>query len=293
MGSRPTKIVLNSDASEKLDYDNPEFPSYMCLSELEEYPGRETISHWHNDIEFLSMIEGHCNYNVNGTDLVIHEGEGVIVNARQFHFEHATDYVHCKYLCIILHPQILCANDYVRINYVEPVLANRNFEYLMLHPNIDWESEILEAYNEMYASRGTEEEPLVITENFMKVWKNLYNHVNGTDSMSPKKKQQLNTLLEMTSYIHHHYSEKIALEDIAERGSVCESTCCSIFKSFTGKTPIIYLNDYRLKKSLDYLITTDMSISDISYEVGFNGASYYTEQFKKKYRCSPTEYRKN
>ena len=286
------QIILNEDSSERLDYDMPDFPVYLRHGYADENDSRVTLSHWHHDIEFLIILKGRIYYNINGTDIVLEAGDGVMVNARQFHYEHPYDKMPCEYVVLIVHPQLLCANEYVRINYVEPVLSNRNFEYFHLHSGVAWENEIIKAVLEIDKKHNDPAFPLITQSCFMYIWQRIYEHVSTIDNLSPKKRQQLAILLEMTGYVHKHFTDKITLSEIAANGNVCESTCTSIFKSFTGKTPIIYLNDYRLKKSLDYLVTSDLSISEISELTGFNGASYYTEQFRKKYHCSPTEYRK-
>ena len=64
-----------------------------------------------------------------------------------------------------------------------------------------------------------------------------------------------------------------------------------LFRSkYLSQTPITYLTKYRLNKSLDLLFSTDMQVTEISYEVGFSNASYYAETFKKYYHCTPKEY---
>ena len=96
----------------------------------------------------------------------------------------------------------------------------------------------------------------------------------------------------MVSYIESNYSRRITLENIAAAGNVCKTTCCSLFSSYTHQTPNVYLVNYRLSKGAELLIQTDLSITEICYETGFTGASYFTEMFRKSYGCSPTEYRK-
>ena len=96
----------------------------------------------------------------------------------------------------------------------------------------------------------------------------------------------------MTGFIQRNYSEKISLNDIAEAGAICRSKCCKIFREFLGKTPVEYLTEYRISKSIELLNTTDMSITDIAVNCGFCGSSYYAETFMKLMKCTPSEYRK-
>lgn len=96
----------------------------------------------------------------------------------------------------------------------------------------------------------------------------------------------------MINFIQYNYKESVTLSEIAAAGAVCKTECCAVFKKYVNLTPIAYLNDYRLRKSLELLVKTDMTVCEICYEVGFSGASYFSETFKKVFGCTPIEYRK-
>ncbi|ODU61925.1 MAG: hypothetical protein ABT12_00085 [Paludibacter sp. SCN 51-9] len=58
----------------------------------------------------------------------------------------------------------------------------------------------------------------------------------------------------------------------------------------TGLAPVDMIKDYRLQKSLELLKNTDLSVSEIAFEVGFREAGYFGKCFRKKYGQTPTEY---
>lgn len=60
----------------------------------------------------------------------------------------------------------------------------------------------------------------------------------------------------------------------------------------TGKTPIEYINSYRINQSCKLLMRQDSSISDIAAEVGFENFSYFIRKFKEFKGCTPTKFRK-
>ena len=66
---------------------------------------------------------------------------------------------------------------------------------------------------------------------------------------------------------------------------------CYMFKKETGQTFINYLNNYKIEKSKNLLENTNMTLLDISLEVGFNNQSYYSTIFKKYTNMTPLEYR--
>jgi AraC-like DNA-binding protein len=53
-----------------------------------------------------------------------------------------------------------------------------------------------------------------------------------------------------------------------------------------------YTIDYRLLKAKERLLETEETISEICFAVGFNNLSYFIARFKKKYGCSPKQFRK-
>jgi transcriptional regulator GlxA family with amidase domain len=87
-------------------------------------------------------------------------------------------------------------------------------------------------------------------------------------------------------------SEKISLKDICDSGNIGTNLCTQLFKKYTNMSPIDYLRCYRIEKSLELLRDTDMTITEIAYATGFNGASYYAETFRKYAGYTPTQIRK-
>ena len=61
-----------------------------------------------------------------------------------------------------------------------------------------------------------------------------------------------------------------------------------LFKQYTGKTAAAYLNDYRLEKAKSLLLHTDVSVTDIALDVGFNNTSYFIKNFRKPISCPLT-----
>lgn len=63
-------------------------------------------------------------------------------------------------------------------------------------------------------------------------------------------------------------------------------------KALTGITPVSYIRKYRLQVAMNLLRTTDMNVSEIAYEVGFNDPNYFSRVFKTEFGNSPLDYRK-
>jgi len=80
------------------------------------------------------------------------------------------------------------------------------------------------------------------------------------------------------------------IDAIAETLGLSRSAFFKKLKSLTGFAPVDLIKEIRLNKSVDLLKNTDMTVSEIAFEVGFKEAGYYGKCFRKKYNQTPTEF---
>jgi AraC-like DNA-binding protein len=60
----------------------------------------------------------------------------------------------------------------------------------------------------------------------------------------------------------------------------------------TQKSPMAYLNNYRIERAAGKLMSTDLTVTDIAYGCGFNDLSYFIKTFKLIKGISPNKFRK-
>ncbi len=99
-------------------------------------------------------------------------------------------------------------------------------------------------------------------------------------------------IVPIKEYISRHYAEEIDLNTLSGLISLSEGQFCRVFKEVIGLTPIAYVNRYRILKSCELLVNTNLRIAEISSNVGFNNVSYYNRSFLEHLECTPTQYRK-
>jgi len=81
------------------------------------------------------------------------------------------------------------------------------------------------------------------------------------------------------------------LTKIAKLAKSSPNNLLRLFKAATGDSPIDYLIKVRLRHAAELLLTTDMTITEISFNCGFNDPNYFTKQFTAIYQMSPRKYR--
>jgi AraC-like DNA-binding protein len=110
------------------------------------------------------------------------------------------------------------------------------------------------------------------------------------DASSPEESKRLTAVYE---YILVNFSKKIKLEDVAEKCNLSPSAFCRFFERSTGKTLFNYLKEVRIGYACKLLQDSDMLISDICYQSGYNNLAHFNNQFKEICNVTPGQYRKN
>lgn len=80
------------------------------------------------------------------------------------------------------------------------------------------------------------------------------------------------------------------IDIIATTMNISRSAFFKKLKSITGLAPVDFVKEIRLSKSVELIRSTDLSVSEIAFAVGFKDSGYFGKCFKKKYKLSPREY---
>ena len=100
-------------------------------------------------------------------------------------------------------------------------------------------------------------------------------------------------ILKVKNYISKNYMDEIRLSTLADMAGMSPSAFSRFFKLHTGRNLSEYIIDIRLGYASRMLVDTARSISEISFDCGFNNLSNFNRIFKKKKECSPSEFREN
>jgi two-component system response regulator YesN len=97
---------------------------------------------------------------------------------------------------------------------------------------------------------------------------------------------------ESIKYIHSNYMKDISLSIIADYVNISPTYLSFLFKQETGNNFVDYLKEYRIKKAIELMETTNRKISEIAQSVGISNRKYFSKLFKEKLGVSPAEYKK-
>ena len=290
------ELEIMPDASEVIHYDQAGIPLYIRGGRLSLYPEMKAECHWHEDLEFIRVLEGRMDYSIDGKRVILEEGDLLFVNSKHLHYGYDHLRNECLFICILFHPCLAGPTPAMFKEYMEPVIGCEALPYLHLKPSDKDYPAVLQALDGAWNQKqfGGDAYQLLAFGQLLKIMPILLKRAKqlNLQEISIRQDPKLYAQKQMVAYIAQNYMMDLSLEDIAGAANVSVSTCCRIFKNYIHQSPIEFLNSYRLKISCNLLTETSQSITEIATTCGFNHTSYFSEIFLRYYGCTPTQYRK-
>ncbi|WP_286975296.1 GlxA family transcriptional regulator [Pseudomonas sp.] len=99
-------------------------------------------------------------------------------------------------------------------------------------------------------------------------------------------------ILQIQQWLEEHFAEKFRFEDVAREHGMSIRNFMRRFQGATGDKPLHYLQRLRIETAKGLLSATRKSIKTISYEVGYDDASFFARLFRQHTELSPNQYRR-
>lgn len=88
-------------------------------------------------------------------------------------------------------------------------------------------------------------------------------------------------------------NSSFGIETMVKELHMSQSTLYRKIKSLTGLSLTAFIRSVRLKKSAQLILSSDLNLNEIAYEVGFNDYKYFKTSFKKQFGCVPSRYKED
>ncbi len=179
---------------------------------------------------------------------------------------------------------------------------NRRYTYLEV------KQAVKQINNDMlhYAIRLTDAQSMIDLENMSDYVEQELEHLN-IDSLLEKEEDFVESILQLgmsedtesvqnvveqiKRYAEEHYAENLSLSGLAQKYGVDKSYLSRCFKQTTGKNLIPYITQLRMEKGKELIQKNDLSLTEISYLIGYDDYTYFNRTFRKMEGMSPREYR--
>ncbi len=255
------------------------------------HPKYEMASHWHTQLEIIRILEGELSVKLYANEYVAKKDDIIVVNPETVHGAYPLE--DCVYECIVLNLSMLCVGDNSSRFFIDSIL---NHEYIINEFNPSSDSDFNNAANNLFETMNHPSSGykfLVISALYRLFGiitdRHMYSSSSTTAVSEDKNVPKLRSVL---SFIRTNYNKQITLADMAESIGMSPKYFCYFFRDMTRKTPVEYLNTYRIEKASRKLLNSDMSVTDIAYSCGFNDLSYFIKTFKAIKGITPAKFRK-
>lgn len=255
-------------------------------------------NHYHKTYEIYYLLSGEKYYFIKDKTFLVKPGDIVLVNSLDLHRTSAVKNHSSERLLVRIDESFIaniissykdidlfsCFKKDIRVLRLSNNLSNnfQSYLYKMLALYDKYKKQC-SSYNEFYM-RIMAIDLLIMVNDLLDA--NQYQLIDHPSVMHKK-------ISEIVTFMNSNYKNNISLDLISNKFYISKYYFVRLFKEIIGMTFVEYLNVIRLKEAENLLFKTDLSISMISDRVGFCDSSYFCKVFKKYYKYSPSEYRKN
>lgn len=251
-------------------------------------------SHWHEQLEILYFIEGTAIIQCNMTSFEVKAGDLIIVNSNELHSGfNPGNYL--AYYCFNVDTSLIHSSyvDTCEMKYIAPIECN----LIMFENKLDNDDEIIECIRRVlqeYEKKETAYELVIKSCVYRMLALLIRKHVSKvvTQEEYEKNVKNLERLSRVFSYIEENFTERISMDSLCSMTGLSSYYFCRIFKKVTGKTTNEYINTLRINKAETLLKSSNMNITEIAMEAGFNDINYFSRIFKKYKKIAPSQVRK-
>lgn len=98
-------------------------------------------------------------------------------------------------------------------------------------------------------------------------------------------------IVEVQIWMEKHFSQNFSLKSLSELANMSSRNFSRRFKTAVGKSPFNYSLELKMKAAQDLLKNTNLNLQDIADQLGFRDNAYFSRQFKKQNKVTPSAYR--
>lgn len=260
---------------------------------------QRTLNHFHPELEIALCKKGSGRYTVENKSYIISPGDIFVFYSGQHHF---VDYVEegeaLEFMGIQFSPQFIWfpENDMFDMRFLNIFINQKDKFQSRLDRNSqatsDIKNSLLQIEDEFI--KKLPDFVLMIRVKLYEILVRL-NRMYGSDvpdSTHPHiHKRHLVQIESAMEYIDEHFVEDISLDMLAQISNMSRSYFSSMFKALNGITVWDYVINKRIALSVNLMMQSELSITEIAFESGFNNSTNFNRAFQKITGLTPREYR--
>ena len=275
-----------ADYIERKRHGSPDFPiQYYDVDHT--HPQYIMVPHWHKEFEIIRVLDGIFPVYLNSTEIRLTAGDILLVPGGSLH---GGKPIACHYECLVFDMSMLQRSRKDAVEAYLLPLINATVE--LDRPLSDGKTS--RTCHALFAAmkEGARFYELTVYGLLFALVSQLYNQDYIRPRYRSPHNQQAQTVTGLLDWIEANFSDPITLETLAAVSGLSAKYLCRIFKEYTGKTVIDYVNELRIENACYEISVKGISITQAAYDNGFNDLSYFCKVFKRYKGVTPRNYKK-
>ena len=267
-------------------FERFKYPDFKVYSSEQRGTGRLVVPHYHDSAEVILLKEGNAKISINTKQIELKSGDIVFIPPYCVHSltGEAAETIGIVYGLSLITPEISSRSAeevLCRDRITDFVIDERAGCYFALRKAVTEGREIYLAEGPAYKLKmlaSLLEITAILAENYL------------TEEEETERQERLRPVF---GYIEQNYAQNIPISVLSRMINVCDDHFIRLFKAATNKSPVKYINDFRIGEAMKLLINTDLTVAEIAYKTGFSDQSYMTRRFKAALKITPIGYRRS
>lgn len=247
--------------------------------------------HWHTECEIIRILEGEFILFIDENKIVAQKNDIIFIHDGIFHGGLPKN---CIYECIVFDMKLLLKDNHACTKQIFDIINHKKVIAPKLPSNIKDLNTCCTSLFESMRLKNTGYEFITQGALYYLIGTILKNQLYiKNDNHTKKTKERFLQFKNVITLIENEYQNPLTLEDLSKASGMSPKYFCRFFHEMSNKTPIEYLNYYRIEIACEQLLATELSITEIALNCGFNDVSYFIKTFKKYKGLTPKKYLKS
>lgn len=279
-----------SDYNEGKQHGTAEFPFEYYYIEPDN-PQYIMKPHWHKEFELIRILSGGFNIHLGNMGYYLSKGDIMLIECGILHRGEPEN---CIYECLVFDLNMLRRRQNDKVNLLIAPIINGNNSINCIIPERG--DNVYNSAISLFSTASKKDEfyeieiQSIILHLFFELYKKGY--ISGI-SKNPQNLKKNQTVIRLLDWIEENYTENITLSTLSEISNLSEKYICRIFREYTSKTPVSYINELRIEVACHEMSANSKSVTEAAFSCGFNDLSYFSKLFKRYKGVNPKQFKKD
>lgn len=244
--------------------------------------------HWHTQYELIYIIDGLFHLTIDNDTSEYHPGDILFLTDGTLHGGTPSE---CVYDCIVFDLDMLMKSNHACAKTITRIKSHEIKINTILSGDSPEVVEITKALARALSNASEGYEFTVQGLLYQLFGIIMDKHLYTISTEGTVASGRLNSIKSVIAYISDNYQSNVTLDDLAKIAGMNPKYFCRYFKTMTERTPIDYLNYYRIECASELLNSAPHTpIRDVATACGFSDESYFIKTFHKYKGITPKQF---